>query len=180
MTKPWDDAPDLWKDEKAYCAWLRSQSRRIWARHPIKNRYKSAATKPIDAATKVKYPRAKKMCGCEMCHDFFPASKIEVDHIKPAGSFVNVAEWKDWLDRLLLLGFSGIRLLCIECHLKVTLSDRFGCSLENVWVYQEIARFNKLNAKGMDKALANSGLVSGANNATRKKLYKQFMLEQLK
>lgn len=173
---PWNDCPDLWKDEKAYCAWLRSQSRRIWARHPIKNRYKAAGTSIIDAATKAKYPRAKKMVKCEMCCDNFPASNIEVDHINPAGSFTSVVEWKDWLDRLLLLGFEDIRLLCKPCHLKVTLAERFHCSLENVWVYQAIAAFNKLNADGMEKALADLDMPKQNNAASRKKAYKEFMM----
>ena len=176
---PWNDCPDLWKDEKAYCAWLRSQSRRIWARHPIKNRYKAAGTSTIDAATKAKYPRAKKMVKCEMCCDNFPASNIEVDHINPAGSFTSVVEWKDWLDRLLLLGFEDIRLLCKPCHLKVTLSERFHCSLENVWVYQKIAWFNKLNAKQKDVALDMEGLPNCANDKQRKAVFKQHLMGQL-
>lgn len=188
MSKPWEDVPDLWKDEKAYCAWLRSQSRRIWARHPIKNRYKAERTHvinilPYEVELRFKelFPRAKKACACELCQDYFPASKIEVDHITPAGSFTNVEEWKDWLDRLLLLGFSGIRLLCIPCHLKVTLAERFHCSLENVWVYQNIAAFNKLKAKDMDAKLYQCGITAyKKNNGTRKLAYRQFMMEYLK
>lgn len=188
MTKPWEDVPDLWADEKAYCNWLRSQSRRIWSRHPIKNRYKADRTVLISeiptlkeyAAFTKKHPRAKKACKCEICGVYSPASKTEVDHIDEAGSFSTVAEWKDWLDRLLLLGFSGIRLLDKDCHLKVTLSQRFKCKFEDVWVYQEIAAFNKMNATQQCKALfALVGCHAAPNGARRKALFKKHMMEKI-
>ncbi|AUR85203.1 hypothetical protein NVP1070O_39 [Vibrio phage 1.070.O._10N.261.45.B2] len=189
MTKPWEDAPDLWKDEKAYCQWLRSQSRRIWARHPIKNRYKAASTVPKEELLPLKrvkfeaaYPRAKKACDCEMCGEFFPASQIEVDHIDEAGSFTTVEEWKVWLDRLLLLGFDGIRLLCKDCHLKVTLSQRFKCDIRDVWVYQRIAEFNKLKAAPMRQAFKDAGLSTGVALVVprMKALFKQHMMRNIK
>ncbi|AUR85617.1 hypothetical protein NVP1077O_39 [Vibrio phage 1.077.O._10N.261.45.A10] len=189
MTKPWEDAPDLWKDEKAYCQWLRSQSRRIWARHPIKNRYKAASTVPKEELLPLKrvkfeaaYPRAKKACDCEMCGEFFPASQIEVDHIDEAGSFTTVEEWKVWLDRLLLLGFDGIRLLCKDCHLKVTLSQRFKCDIRDVWVYQRIAEFNKLKAAPMRQAFKDVGLSTGVALVVprMKDLFKQHMMRNIK
>lgn len=174
MAKPWEDAPELWKDEAAYCQWLRSQARRIWARHPIKNKYKAARTQPAEGMLgfKEQYPRAKKACQCEMCGNWFPASKIEVDHIQQAGSFKSVQEWYFWLDRLLNIGFEDIRLLCkVTCHPLVTLSQRFGCSIEEAMKRQQLADFRKLKAASQRTVLLNLGLDNSGNKDSREKLF---------
>lgn len=158
MGNPWQDAPDLWADEQAYCQWLRSQGRRIWSRHPIKIRYIKAHKVPVNAVreedrpTKLN-PRTKELCKCEMCGCYTIGSNTEVDHISMAGSFTNVAEWHDWLDRLLLIGFDDIRLLCKPCHKKVNLSQRFHCSIEEAEIRQKLAAFKKLRIYDMKLTL---------------------------
>lgn len=181
MANPWDDAPDLWKSEKHFCQWLRSQSRRIWSRHPIKNRYKKSRT--VSAAYldgfKEQYPKARTAIKCEMCNDWRPSSHIEVDHIEPAGSFGTVQEWFGWLGRLLVLGFQDIRLLCKPCHLKVTLAEKFGCDVSDVWAYQEVAAFNKLKVKEARKVMEKHGLPSDIPLSKMKVIFKKHMMEKI-
>lgn len=147
--KPWLDAPDLWPTEKAYCQWLRSMGRKIWARHPIKHRFIKMHKVPVDQVPEELRPaklnpRTKELCQCAMCGAYKMPSHIEVDHIQQAGSFGSVKEWHEWMDRLLLVGFDGMRVLCKDCHKKVNLSQRFQCDIAEAEIRQKLAAFRKL------------------------------------
>lgn len=154
MAKPWEDAPDVWKNETAWCQWLRSQSRRVWSRHPIKNNYVKARMVPVHEVCASRLgerinPRTKMLCKCEMCEEYYPRNKIEVDHIVQAGSFKSQAEYAGWVERLLVVGYEDIRILCKGCHKKVTLSQRFNCSIEEASIRQDMANFKKLRVRDM-------------------------------
>jgi hypothetical protein len=160
MGSPWLDAPDLWADEKAYCQWLRSMGRKIWARHPIKHRYIKMKKVPLSQVREEDRPpklnsRTKELCRCEMCREYKTPSQIEVDHIEQAGSFSSVEEWHTWMDRLLLIGFDGMRILCKDCHKKVNLSQRFHCDIAEATIRQELAAFKKLRVGEMKEKLAD-------------------------
>lgn len=162
MSKPWEDAPDIWKDEKAYCQWLRSMGRKIWARHPIKHRYIKMHKVALSQVPEEDRPpklnsRTKELCKCEMCGNYKTPSQIEVDHIHEAGSFGNVAEWHEWMDRLLLVGFDDMRVLCKDCHKKVNLSQRFHCDIQEAEIRQQLAAFKKLRIGKMREELADIG-----------------------
>lgn len=182
MSNPWDDCPDLWKSEKHFCQWLRSQTRRIWSRHPVKNRYCSKHTVAAESIKgfKQKFPRAKKARQCAMCKEWYPPTQTEVDHIHPAGSFDCVKTYHIWVERLLVLGFDDMRILCKPCHLKVTLAEKFKCKLEDVWAYQEVAAFNKLKAKEARKKMEEYGLPSDKSLTQLKAIFKQYMMEKIK
>lgn len=183
MGGPWLDAPDLWKDEKAYCQWLRSMSRKIWARHPIKHRYIKMHKVPLSRVAEEDRPpklnsRTKELCRCEMCGNYKTPSQIEVDHIHQAGSFSSVVEWHVWMDRLLLVGFDDIRILCKECHKKVNLSQRFGCDLEEAEIRQQLAAFKKLRVQQMRCELDKHGLIKLNEDPTKKEceeVYERFV-----
>lgn len=162
MSLPWEDAPDLWPDEKAYCQWLRSMGRKTWARHPIKHRYIKMKKVPLDQVPVELRPpklnvRTKELCQCEMCGDYKMPSHIEVDHIHQAGSFSTVEEWHDWMDRLLLVGFEDMRILCKDCHKKVNLSQRFNCDIKEAEIRQQLAAFKKLRVGAMKDQLDKLG-----------------------
>ena len=162
MSLPWEDVPDLWPDEKAYCQWLRSMGRKMWARHPIKHRFIKMHKVPVEAVPVEERPpklnpRTKELCMCEMCGKYKMPSHIEVDHIDQAGSFGSVEEWHEWMDRLLLVGFNGMRILCKDCHKKVNLSQRFHCDIAEATIRQQLAAFKKLHVKEMRETLAEIG-----------------------
>ena len=147
MTNPWEDFPELWKDEVAYCQWLRSQSRRIWSRHPIKISLLKAGAIPVTPELRDRLglsKAAKKVYRCDICGCYHIAKNIEVDHIEGAGSFKTVDEWHIWLDRLLRVGMKDLRILCKPCHAIVTFSQKAHCTFEEAVILKQIVEFKKL------------------------------------
>ena len=94
-----DDKFKDWSDWDA--AWLRGESRRIWANYPLRNEYKSSQLEPVAPHHGITNTRVKKIGKCNQCKGLFAASNLEVDHITPAGSFTNWNEWLVWMTRLL-------------------------------------------------------------------------------
>lgn len=181
MGTPWESAPDLWPTEKAYCQWLRSQTRRVWARHPIKHRVVKASKVPVanireeDRPAKLN-PRTKELCRCAMCSNFVPPSQVEVDHKEMAGSFNTIQEWHEWSERLLIVGDDDLRVLCKSCHKKVNLSQRFHCDIAEAEIRQKLAAFKKLRIAGMRRQLVGLSLIVG--NETKKQceeVYEQWL-----
>lgn len=183
MGKPWEDAPDVWKNETAWCQWLRSQSRRVWSRHPIKNNYVKARMLPVDAVPADQWGekfslRTKMLCQCEMCAAYYPRNKMEVDHIEQAGSFKTMADYAGFIERLLVVGYDDIRLLCKGCHKKVTLGQRFGCSIEEAEIRQKLADFKKLKVAELRYQLMQLGVIYPSYTPNKKEcveLYEQYL-----
>ena len=181
MGKPWEDVPDVWKDERAYCNWLRSQIRRAWSRHPIKTTYvknRRMAIADMDACTRKDYPRAKFICECEMCHSWFPQSHMEVDHIHGGTGFSDYEGFLVWQKTMLFLGFEDIQHLCKPCHANVTLSQKLGCTLKEVPFHRERIAFGKLKAKGQITKLKKLGLPEGTNSAKREAIFLAYLEEK--
>lgn len=173
MGKPWEAAPDLWPTEKAYCQWLRSRARKVWACHPIKHRLVAANRVPVEDVPVDLRPaklnsRTKSLCQCSMCDTYTTPSNIEVDHKEMAGSFSSVAEWHEWLDRLLLVGQDDLRILCKPCHKKVNLSQRFGCDIKEAELRQKLAAFKKLRVQQMRAVLEEVDAISAAVGFSKK------------
>lgn len=121
---PWED---IGWTEKQYLQWLRSSTRRIWNRHPLKTEYIKQNRKKAPLGKDGKMVWA---CECEMCRELKKSAQIEVDHIVAGGSFSTWQEYTEWAKRILWVGFSDLRLLCKECHALVTLSQKLGCTLD--------------------------------------------------
>jgi hypothetical protein len=185
----------MWKDERAYLNWLRGQIRRIWSRHPIKHRY--IQQRPSVKITKLPTgervmergvplgvaklsANTKEVKCCEMCDKWFPKGKMEVDHEVGGVGFQSYDEFLEWQHRMLFVSFDDIKHICKDCHHQVSMSQKFGCSLENVWVYQAIADFNKLKVGPMRKRLNEMGLKSDDSGPHLKVRFKQHMMEKLK
>lgn len=186
MSKPWEDVPEVWKDEKAFCQWLRSQSRRMWTRHPVKNNYVRArmvaiSDVPPEQLAAVPHSRTKSLCKCEMCGLYFPRNKIEVDHIVQAGSFLSVGDWQGFLQRLMVVGYDDIRILCkATCHANVTMSQRFHCSLEEAKARSDAAQFKKLSGADQKAMLLTLNLPVPTTAKGRADAYLNHLLKDLR
>lgn len=187
VSKPWECVPDLWKTEKSYLNWLRGQIRRIWSRHPIKHRY--VAQQEVISVTDAPLhlplgctlsPRTKKLRQCEMCRLWWPPSKLEVDHIHGGVGFDNYEEFLEWQERILFVSFDDIRELCKTCHADVTLSQKLGCTLEEVPKERERIEFGKLKATKQNEALVMLGIKQGKNPAERVALFNEYLEKKYK
>lgn len=113
-----------------------------------------------------------------MCGAYKMPSHIEVDHIHQAGSFSTVQEWHEWMDRLLLVGFDDLRVLCKDCHNKVNISQRFGCDIAEAEIRQKLAAFKKLQVQAMRCELDKHGLIALNVDPTKKQceeVYEQYL-----
>ncbi len=51
---------------------------------------------------------------CELCSGLFGRKEIQVDHIEPVGKLIS---YDDFVAKL-FCGVSGLRVLCVRCHLE--------------------------------------------------------------
>ena len=182
MNNPWDSVPTLWKNEKAFLNWMRSQVRRIWNRHPVKNNYvrQRKAFHPytleqqgyeVRGAT----PRTKVARQCEMCGEWFAPSRLEVDHIHGGVGFSDYQGFIEWQHRILFVGFDDIREICKDCHHKVNTSQRYNIPIEQVAKQLELIAFKKLKAKQQKELLAKCELPSTGNSKVREEVFIQHL-----
>ena len=185
--KPWEDAPDLWKDEQAFMSkFLRSSIRKIWARHPIKHRYTAnRVSVAVRQALEQDYPigcklspQTKKLRQCEMCLLWWPVSKLQVDHLDGGYGYTTYTEMLSWMERMLWVGFDDIQEICLDCHDKRNVMQKNNCEMWEVPYYKERTLFNQQKAAGMKRMLTAAGLPDGKNETERKALYESYLQEK--
>lgn len=161
---PWDDVP-AFKDEKAFLNWLRSQSRRIWSRHPTKLAYKQSRRykAPVGRNNKDVWVSDCEICGCQ-------SRNCEVDHLSAGGSFHDWDSYTLWLKRILWVSFEDIRELCPSCHSIVTYSQVNNLSWDEAVKYKKIIEKLDKPAKEQQKELTSLGFDSKmTSNAEKRK-----------
>lgn len=142
---------------KAFFAWLRGESRRIWANYPLRNEYKSSQLEAVAPHHGITNTRVKKVGKCNQCKEWFAASHLEIDHITPAGSFTNWNEWLVWMTRL-LCSTDNMQLLCKSCHKTKSYADRIGCTFGEAEHKKKIIAFKALTEKQQTDILLSLGL----------------------
>lgn len=173
--EPWRDS-SAWKSEKEFLNWLRSQSRRIWSRHPVKLDY--VRSKELPVPEDFPNQRVKSVVECELCNHLFKKGDTEVDHLIMAGSFKSVEEFKDWIVRLLVVDFNGLRLLCKSCHSIVTLSQKLGITYEDAVVEKKAIEFSKKKVNEQKEILLALNPKADCRNAdTRREEYRKLIEE---
>ena len=153
MANPWDDVPHIFKDEKAYFNWLRSQIRRIWSRAPVKIAYKMSRRYKAPVG---KFGKDVWVSDCEMCGKQHRA--CEVDHLSGGYGFKDWTSFCEWSKMILWVTFDDIRELCPDCHAAVTLSQRLGIDIQSAFVEKEVLIIMKLKAAQIDKWLSDRGV----------------------
>lgn len=101
--------------ESAFWSWIRSalrQKTRWWK--PIAD-VKKASRRAYNGNNK----RQKFEYQCVICKEWFPDKQVEADHIVPAGSLKSSDDLKGFVERLFCEA-EGLRVLCKDCHYKIT------------------------------------------------------------
>lgn len=168
---PWDGT-SAYKTKAQFLNWLRSQSRRIWARHPTKLAYKQSRRykAPVGKNNKDVWVSDCEICGCQ-------SRKCEVDHIKEGGSFDDWESYTVWLERILWVSFEDLRELCQECHSVVTYQQRYNLSWEEAVARKKVIQKMNQSAAVQKKELQKSGYSgkSVANAEAREKCYLELL-----
>ena len=136
------------KTEAAYYSFLRGGLRRIWGRsYPPKNEFirEHRVRAPIGRNGRVIW--AAK---CSQCEDTFPQSKVEVDHIHPAGTLKG--DVAGFIDRL-FCDKSNMRIVCKKCHGEISLAERLGCTIDEARIHKKVIAFTKHTASDQNDIL---------------------------
>lgn len=169
---PWDNST-AWESEKDFMNWLRSQTRRIWSRHPVKISYKNNRRfkAPLGVNGKEVWS-----CNCEMCGKLVRSSETQIDHIVMGGSFSDWKSYTEWARRILWVTPEDIRELCVECHTTVNHMQKTGLTFEEAKV--EKAAIQIINNK-QDKAFIQAkGLIPASNTKARREQLIQILLKE--
>jgi 5-methylcytosine-specific restriction endonuclease McrA len=105
--------------ESAFWSFIRSglrQKSRFWK--PI-TQCKMSSRRAYKGPLK----RQKFEYQCNECGEWFPEKKINVDHIKPAGSLNCANDLPGFVERL-FIEVEGLQILCSNCHDKKTAKER--------------------------------------------------------
>lgn len=170
---PWKDVPKVWATEKDYYNWLRSQTRRIWNRHPIKNQYKMQNRHRANIGLNGRDVWAYH---CELCG--VETRNVEVDHKVAGGSFDSWDTFVEWSKRILFVTFEDIRLLCKECHSIVTLSQRQGITIEEARVRKEVITFSKLKVDKQKELLLKYTPPYNVTNQSKRNAFYENLLKR--
>jgi 5-methylcytosine-specific restriction endonuclease McrA len=91
------------------------------ARWPQK--YKAVATAYEKNGINPKTGRKCKLHRCAICRDLFPQNGVHADHIVPVVGPEGFVSWDRFIQRL-FVDAEGFRVLCKECHGKVTKEEQ--------------------------------------------------------
>lgn len=137
--KPWLVRGAPWKTEAAFYSWIRSQLRKGWSRHPVKNLYlQNNRFKSLNERGRITWHLE-----CEHCRKNTPQTKIQVDHLNPAGSLKTTEDLGKFVERLYFVTFDTIRVLCIPCHQTITYAEKKGLSFEDAKIEKQVVDIMK-------------------------------------
>lgn len=168
--QPWDNST-AWKTEKDFMNWLRSQTRRIWSRHPVKISYKIARRFKAPIGVNGKEVWA---CNCEMCGKLVRSSETQIDHIIMGGSFSDWKTYTEWARRILWVTAEDIRELCVDCHTVVNHMQKTGLSFNEAKVEKQAIEIIK--SKQDVSFLKEKGVVPASNATKRREQIIQYLL----
>lgn len=173
--KPWSDIPHVFKDEKSFCQWLRSQSRNAWKDHPIRNELikLKRERKPIGKKTKSNPEGFVWANICEICNE--ATREPETDHKNQCGATGSIEEWKIWQEKLLIVGFDDLQILCKKCHAIKSYQDKMGIPFAEAVKEKECINFGKKTPAQQVEILSNLGISAGKTKEARKKQYRQYL-----
>ena len=149
--KPWTIEKTPWATEAAFYGWVRGQLRKGWTRHPVKNlylqnnRYKKENVKG----------RMVWHLDCEQCNTPTTQTKIQIDHIHPAGSLKTTEDIGKFVERLYFVTFNTIRVVCIPCHEVITHAERTGLSFEEAKVDKQCIHIMKKSVHNLKRWLSD-------------------------
>lgn len=148
--------------EAAMINMVRGAIRQSWMKSPTKLAYLYSKTEPdMDDSN-----RRKWKVQCECCRNWFKESDVEVDHIEGNNSFTTVADFENYFQKILQVGFDGLQILCKDCHAIKSHSEKRGIPFEEAKIEKKAIAIIK--AKEDRLWLSNRGIVPASNAEKRR------------
>ncbi|QTQ06824.1 hypothetical protein QNH08_gp45 [Aeromonas phage pAh6.2TG] len=163
------------KSERAYIGWLRSATRKIWAKHPIRLEMLKENRKRL---LNPKSGRMAFQCMCAHCKKYHPLEDLEVNHKNTVGT-LTLENFGTYCERLLLIKPDELEILCKACHEIVTYQERSGMTAEEAAIEKKIiAFFNKYPAVEQKRRFELAGMVPAKNQAERRLQLREYLREK--
>lgn len=181
--KPWLDENSIWKTEATYWSWLRGGLRKLWSDYPLRKEWKKNALRPVkpeEKKAKVFHSSTKNVGQCSFCGEWFPGSKLEVDHKIPSDGCVSVETAEAFLWYCAGTNSRDFQLSCKPCHKIKTHAERYGMTFEEARVEKDSIAFEKLPIASQRRFFEQRGVDVPTSNPKRRKAYKTIMLEESK
>lgn len=142
---PWEEC-DVWKNQSQFYTWLRGKLREIWKDNPVRITFKKETLRPVspeERLTKKFHPSTKNVGECTFCDEWFPGSKLEVDHKIQIGKCNNFEDAVDFLKGVAFVPKSNMQLTCKPCHKIKSYSERQGITFEEARLEKKAIEFSK-------------------------------------
>lgn len=107
--------------EAAMRSWIRSQLRRLSLRWRPISQKRSEGQRPAGPADWKRWGnRIRVVNTCEVCGEWWPKSRLEIDHIVPCGSLLNIEQDAGPFIMRMLVEKDGLQRICPPCHQRKT------------------------------------------------------------
>lgn len=176
--KPWLYKGSIWETKAKYYNWVRGSLRRLWTKYPIANSFKNSMCRKATKEDITKYhlhPNTKLIGQCYVCRQWFPKSKLQIDHTEPAGSCNSYESAHAFLDAQVMYPPEKMGLICHKDHKIKSHADNYGMTFgEAREDKRRIAFFNQ-PLPDVKKQLKAMGAAPEdlRNDKTRKAYYKR-------
>ena len=159
---PWEDPNSVWKTEAQYFTWLRGSLRKLWSDYPLRQEWKKKSLRPVtqqERESKKFHPSTKNVGQCVFCKEWFPGSKLQVDHMESSDGCHNYETAEKFLWYCGGLTSDHFQLSCVPCHKIETYREKQGISFEEARATKEAIAIQKqkqdvswLKTAGIDPA----------------------------
>lgn len=177
--EPWEES-SAWKTEAVFWQWIRGALRRaLWARYPVRNEFKKELTWNVTEDERKHHklgPRVRKVGKCALTGEIFPASQLEIDHIKPVGRLSSWEDLPSWIGRL-LCPKENMRLVSKDAHKIHTYAEKMGLTFEQAKLEKEVIAFSKLSINQQKLILKKRRVAESemANAAKRRDAFRRIL-----
>lgn len=156
--------------EKYVVSVVRSAIRQAWMKSDVKLAYLYSKTIPdMDDNTRTKW-----LVRCEICEGLFKLSDVEIDHVHGNHSFIEVSDFQNYFDNILMVGFDDLQILCKDgCHATKSYMEKYGCTWKDAVIQKEIISICKVKK---DIAwLKEHGIIPASNAKKRREQIEEKM-----
>lgn len=151
---------------------VRSAIRSAWLKSDTKLAYLYMNTIPdMDDSTRTKW-----LWKCEICGNLFKLNEINVDHKHGNHQFTKVENFPEYFEKILMVGFDDLQILCIEDHKQKSLSESLGVSFEEAGYHKTAIELQK--TKKDKEWLQERKVVPSKNKDKRREQIVEFLKEE--
>lgn len=176
---PWETeyGKRIWKTQSEYFVWLRGKLRSIWSDYPVRTEWKKSTLTLVtpELRDELGLSKSTKRIGkCAICGGWFPASKLEVDHIVESEGCYSFETAEKFLWHCAGQDSSNFQNVCKPCHKIKSYADRMGYSMEEARVHKQIIEICK--EKKDKEYLKKCGVEPAKNAKLRRKQLEKLLL----